>query len=325
MALRPAAVAVLVVALAAGTPGPRWRVPDSAVDFERENGTETLKYACGGPTPLTPAIRRRLHFFAYVSSENPALLRHFLAFYEGLGVDFRAAGRARLVANPPLQNDALTEVLATVARENVVGAASYSSNLKRAAVNSYIKTLPADGLLMYPDLDEFFDARPSAIADAADAQDGFVLGHMVDRVAADWALRAVDRATPPNTQFPRRCAVTRDIAGGENMKWILVPAVDKDGRRVKFSNSHHVRGEHRFPPRRRNFVTLPFSHYRFDASALALLDKKRALYGNGTLADPARAAVYDRNLARVDRSPPVARLDETFREIARCGAACIAE
>ena len=115
------------------------------------------------------------------------------------------------------------------------------SDLKRDAANAYLRTLPPNGLLVYPDLDEFFDAPPRAIAAAAAAYGGFVLGHMVDRVAADWALRDVTQ-TPLWRQFPRRCAATHEVFRGLNVKWILVPARGPDGRATAFATSHHARG-----------------------------------------------------------------------------------
>jgi hypothetical protein len=112
-------VASLCVAAASG----KWRFPDFAVDFAADvgNGTETLAHACGPAAPLPPAIEERLYFFAFVTSANPELLRHFLAFYAGRGVRFGEPGRARLVLNPPVDGP-----VAGVAAANVFGAANYS-------------------------------------------------------------------------------------------------------------------------------------------------------------------------------------------------------
>ena len=51
---------------------------------------------------------------------------------------------------------------------------------------------------------------------------GAVLGHMVDRVSEDWALRKTTNR-PLWLQYPRRCAATAERFHGANTKWMLVP------------------------------------------------------------------------------------------------------
>ena len=57
---------------------------------------------------------------------------------------------------------------------------------------------------------------------------GLVMGHMVDRVARDWTLRAYDGVGEIWDAYPRRCPVTSQLLAGANTKWILVPkAIEK--------------------------------------------------------------------------------------------------
>ena len=96
-----------------------------------------------------------------------------------------------------------------------------------------------------------------------EAYGGFVLGHMVDRVARDWTLRAYDGVGAIWDAYARRCPVTSQLLAGANTKWILVPKAI-DGVPVRWLNSHYlnvepliVRTYGAIPP------SLPFSHYRF--------------------------------------------------------------
>ena len=60
-----------------------------------------------------------------------------------------------------------------------------------------------------------------------EAYGGFVVGHMVDRIARDWTLRAYDGVGEIWDHYPQRCPVTSQLLAGANTKWILVPkAID---------------------------------------------------------------------------------------------------
>ena len=137
--------------------------------------------ACGAPARLGEGLLARLHFFAFTYSGDGALLRHFLTFYEKRGVRFKTKGKARIVASPA--PDAATHGLLGefLHPRNVRTAPVYSSHLKLRAANEYISALPEDGLLMYPDLDEFFDAPPALFDEAVRSADGFALGTMAAR------------------------------------------------------------------------------------------------------------------------------------------------
>ena len=318
--------AAVCLAIAAALDPEKFEVPKYAVDFRNESNA-TVSSSCGPPKRLDDALLARLYFYAFVTSDDPDLLTHFLDFYETRGVRFDAPGRSRIVVNPPLNrtrlNDRrvhrlLTERCRAAYGTNVRASVDWSSDVKRDLANSYLAELPKDSLLMFPDLDEFFDAPPEAISLAAQNYDGFVLGHMVDRVAHDYRLRAMNRHLGPWAQFPRRCAATADRFHAANTKWILVPARDPGGKRVAFTSAHHVSGERRFDETFRRMPSLPFSHYRFGGRSYDLLRRKRAVYKAGA---NARAHIYDVILSYIDDGArPI--LNAKFRKVTRCGLPC---
>jgi hypothetical protein len=288
-----------------------FEVPKHRLDFTSE--TSAARHAqCGAPQVLPVSIRQRLHFYAMVSSEDPALLRHFLAFYVARGVVFKEPGRARIVVHPPLNmsnpnHRATHRILAAVHAANVHQSTGFSSEIKRDGANRYLEHLPEYALLMFPDLDEFFDT-PSADIDHILNRYGLVLGHMVDRIAKDWSLaRTIDK--PLWTQYPRRCAATAALFHGQNTKWVLVP------RSIRFATAHHLVEQVTVPP------SLPFSHYRFTRASGVLLQTKRDLYvqrGRAKNRTEGRAHIYDVVMSYVERGG----LSAPFRKKVRCGTAC---
>ena len=289
-----------------------FEVPKYKLDFTSETKSAARHSQCGAPQVLSASIRKRLHFYAMVSSEDPALLRHFLAFYAARGVVFKEPGRARIVVHPPLnmsnpKHRATHRILAAVHAANVHQSTVFSSEIKRDGANSYLEELQEDAFLMFPDLDEFFDA-PSVEIEHILKRYGLVLGHMVDRIAEDWSLaRTTDK--PLWTQYPRRCAVTAALFHGANTKWMLVP------RSVRFATAHHLVEKVTVPP------SVPFSHYRFTRASGVLLQTKRDLYVQRGLTKnrtEGRAHIYDVALAYVERGG----LSASFRKKVRCGTAC---
>ena len=96
---------------------------------------------CNPPGRFNKTLTSKLYFFAYVTSRNPELLKHFLAFYAARGIRFKEPGRSLIIVSPSLKD--VKPILDTyMHRDNVREAASYTSDLKRAAVNAYLKTLP---------------------------------------------------------------------------------------------------------------------------------------------------------------------------------------
>ena len=75
-------------------------------------------------------------------------------------------------------------------------------------------------------------------------------------------------------QFPRRCAATHAVFGGNDRKWILVPTSFM-GKQTQYASSHYVEGEEALP---RGLKAYGFSHYRFGSKSLNLTKAKLDLY-----------------------------------------------
>ena len=152
--------------VAAAQARPVFEVPKHRLDFSADTDA-ILQSQCREPVRLPKSIRQHLYWYAMVSSEDPELLRHFLDFYAGRGVRLAEKGRARLLLHPPLNMNMTThrltknivnDAFGSAIKKNVREVSDFSSEIKRDGANEFLKTLPKDALLMFPDLDEFFDA-----------------------------------------------------------------------------------------------------------------------------------------------------------------------
>ena len=269
---------------------------------------------CNPPGRFNKTLTSKLYFFAYVTSRNPELLKHFLAFYAARGIRFKEPGRARVVVSPSVSDvkPILDEV---VHRDNYLEAATYTSDLKREAVNAYLKTLPKNKYLMYPDLDEFFDIPTPLIDAALVTGDGFVLGSMVDRIAETWRLDAISEE-PLWRQFPRRCLATLEMLKGQPRKWILVPTSFM-GKPTQYASSHYVEGEEALP---RGLKAYGFSHYRFGSKSIDLTRAKLGLYEQNNAGS---AKVYNFMLRWLDKADDHL-LSKRFRRFVTCLDSCSA-
>ena len=269
---------------------------------------------CGAPQRFNKTLTSKLYFFAYVTSRNPELLKHFLAFYAARGIRFKEPGRALLVVSPSLSDvkPILDEV---VHPDNLREASTYTSDLKREAVNAYLKTLPKNKYLMYPDLDEFFDVPTPRIDAALVTGGGFVLGTMVDRIAETWRLDAITNE-PLWRQFPRRCLATLEMLKGQPRKWILVPTSFM-GKPTQYASSHYVDGEETLP---RGLKAYGFSHYRFGSKSLNLTRAKLGLYEKNNAGS---AKVYNFMLRWLDKADDHL-LSKRFRRFVSCLESCSA-
>ena len=267
---------------------------------------------CNPPERFNKTLTSKLYFFAYVTSRNPELLKHFLAFYAARGIRFKEPGRSLIIVSPSI--DDVKPILDMYMHpDNYQEAATYTSDLKREAVNAYLKTLPKNKYLMYPDLDEFFD-MPTPLLDAALATgDGFVLGTMVDRIAETWRLDAITNE-PLWRQFPRRCLATLEMLKGQPRKWILVPTSFM-GKSTQYASSHYVEGEEALP---RGLKAYGFSHYRFGAKSLDLTKAKLGLYEQNNAGS---AKVYNFMLRWLDKADDHL-LSKRFRRFVTCLEPC---
>ena len=267
---------------------------------------------CGAPQRFNKTLTSKLYFFAYVTSRNPELLKHFLAFYAARGIRFKEPGRALLVVSPSLSDvkPILDEV---VHPDNIREASTYTSDLKREAVNAYLKTLPKNKYLMYPDLDEFFDIPTPLLDEALVTGGGFVLGTMVDRIAETWRLNSITNE-PLWRQFPRRCLATLEMLKGQPRKWILVPTFFR-GKPTRYASSHYVEGEETRP---RGLKAYGFSHYRFGSKSLNLTRAKLGLYEKNNAGS---AKVYNFMLRWLDKADDHL-LSKRFRRFVTCLEPC---
>ena len=255
-------------------------------------GAPDAACAPAAPRPLPKSLRKRLAFFAFVTMDEPAMLAHWVAWYEALGVDLGSPARTRVWVHVPRgeagapRAKATMAVLARVAGVNATE--TYSSPVKQALANAFMDSLPRDALLVYPDSDEFF-AYPCDV-EAVVARDGAVHGHMVERIAANWEFRDVVApgagAPALPAQFPLQCRVTGRHLQANHFKQMLTPMVDRDGLRVRYRSSHNLycvnlrskdrRAKHCAPAGNRSY---PFAHYRFTRRAYDLARRKRDVYG----------------------------------------------
>mmetsp|Transcript_32650 Transcript_32650/g.108978 ORF Transcript_32650/g.108978 Transcript_32650/m.108978 type:complete len:380 (-) Transcript_32650:117-1256(-) len=219
-----------------------------------------------GSARLPPSVGSRTYLYAFVVASAPELLAHFIRHYRELGIDF--AARSRLIVDPA-RGDEATAALARreaasfdLLREagvpysnNTQG--TWSSKLKSVLVNEYLRALPADALLMYPDLDEFFSLPCGLEAMLPPDARVNLQAKFVDRLAPHWACAPQPRlvgpsgrrpiATSIHAQFPVQCDVAAFLSSSQSSsvslldaKRVLVSARDAHGRLVQYRTAHSV-------------------------------------------------------------------------------------
>ena len=83
--------------------------------------------------------------------------------------------------------------------------------------------------MMYADSDEFFDMDGAELLRRVEAYGGFVVGHMVDRIARDWTLRAYDGV--PHLGDTRTAPLPRDVAAPRRRQHEVDPGAEGDRKR----------------------------------------------------------------------------------------------
>ena len=61
------------------------------------SGLPCVKVDVNGPRRWPDSVLSRVHFYAWVSSKDAALLSHFMAWYVGLGIPLDSPGRSRII------------------------------------------------------------------------------------------------------------------------------------------------------------------------------------------------------------------------------------
>ena len=111
--------------------------------------TPCLTPGTSGPRRWPDSVLTRVHFFAWVSSKDAALLSHFLAWYVGLGIPLELRGRSRIIlhgngisSDLDGRNASMTvlwEVMRDVVNHNVVWSTEpFSAIAKTARANECV-------------------------------------------------------------------------------------------------------------------------------------------------------------------------------------------
>ena len=110
--------------------------------------TPCLTPGTSGPRRWPDSVLTRVHFFAWVSSKDAALLSHFLAWYVGLGIPLELPGRSLIILHGNRssfdgRNASMTvlwEVMQDAVDRNVVWSTEpFSAIVKTARANECVK------------------------------------------------------------------------------------------------------------------------------------------------------------------------------------------
>ena len=107
---------------------------------------------------LSLTVAKRTALFAFIAaSQNTILTKEWLLHYKTLGVQLH---RSKVVVDTGGASSTAVDATTHILRSRDVQVeliSEYTSELKRMTVNKFIRTLPPDSLLVYPDSDELFD------------------------------------------------------------------------------------------------------------------------------------------------------------------------
>ena len=166
-------------------------------------------------------IRDRLHLWTCTTARNHAVLGHFLEYYAAHGVKVEQNARV-VVHRDYAPADALRHVqhvLEGAGVRHIEWLSSVNSivleGLKLKRLNAFIRDeLPADGWLIFADVDEFFSYPCDTLSQLARARPSVreaACAFMQDRVHSDMrSLPRVRLDRPIQQQFPR-CAKLRGL------------------------------------------------------------------------------------------------------------------
>mmetsp|Transcript_9242 Transcript_9242/g.29327 ORF Transcript_9242/g.29327 Transcript_9242/m.29327 type:complete len:296 (-) Transcript_9242:87-974(-) len=206
-----------------GSDNPRFSATGAGRCPNSENstlpGSKSKEWRMGGGR-LTGSAAARTYFFAFAAGSEDVLLEHFVSHYSALGINF--ATNSRLVLHLTGAAEVAAREQASVAylrRKSIPFRSSprYTSKIKALLANGYLRTLPDEALLMYPDLDEFF-ALPCRVGDLlARSERKFLLtAKFRERLPRHWACDPFPRLQPASerpihAQYPVACPI---IASG---------------------------------------------------------------------------------------------------------------
>ncbi|EOD07938.1 hypothetical protein EMIHUDRAFT_435269 [Emiliania huxleyi CCMP1516] len=218
-------------------------------------GSKSNEWRIGGGR-LTGSAAARTYFFAFAAGSEDVLLEHFVSHYSALGINFATNSRLVLHLTGAAEVAAREQASVAYLRGKSIPFRSsprYTSQIKALLANGYLRTLPDEALLMYPDLDEFF-ALPCRVGDLlARSERKFLLtAKFRERLPRHWACDPFPRLQPASVrpihaQYPVACPI---IASGARrgvfgtalslgyQKNLLFSVRDQRGRRVQYQSSH---------------------------------------------------------------------------------------
>merc|ERR1712087_1064480 len=117
------------------------------------------------------------------------MIVHFIAHYQAMGIDFVTRSNLSLhvlggaAANRARERRSIHHLISKSIPFDM--AEKWSSGIKTSMVNAYLRSLPRDAFLMYPDLDEFFSlpCHLNRLTSAAT----ILVSSWSDRLALRWA------------------------------------------------------------------------------------------------------------------------------------------
>eukprot|EP00971_Amphidinium_carterae_P003433 67661-Amphidinium_carterae.1 len=230
-------------------------------------------------------MAEKLHLFTMTPSTDWDLMRHFLIHYRSLGVDLTK--RATVVVHR-FNNESMKLMLPVLKEFQVFNytiVEHYNSGQKRKQVNNFIKELPQDAWLIYPDNDEFFEF-PCAVETLIKAGSTEFFGEMTERLGLGLKLPPLKQDISVFEQYPISCPYRRKfMKGGWASKYMLIKAF-VDGRPRKYKDSHRLDGSHMSQNATRKWgvghFLGGFAHLYFIGSgACDKLSFKQAIYTRG--------------------------------------------
>mmetsp|Transcript_31905 Transcript_31905/g.74649 ORF Transcript_31905/g.74649 Transcript_31905/m.74649 type:complete len:996 (+) Transcript_31905:175-3162(+) len=194
-----------------------------------------------GPKCSLRWMSSKLHLFTMTPSTDWDLMRHFLMHYRNVGVDLTK--RATIVVHR-FNNESMKKMLPVLREFQVFNYSvvdHYDSGQKRKSANNFIKNLPEDAWLIYPDNDEFFE-YPCAVETLIKAGSTEFFGEMTERLGPGLTLPPLKEEPKLLDQYPIACPYRRKfMKGGWASKYMLIKAwVDDEPRRYK--DSHRLHG-----------------------------------------------------------------------------------
>ena len=227
----------------------------------------TLKSAITNQYVYNTNIIYNIALFSFISCNNDATLtRHWINHYYDIGFN-RNTSLVILQGKKPCKLEELF-----IGKIKTTYTTIYSSVDKQNAVNKFIKSLPMNSYIMYPDGDEFFTFDNATIQHARNTAIQSTLFEMVPR---NNILTCVND-TIINSSFYKKCNKLFEYLGRLAYKITLAP-VYMHNKYIKYISSHKI---HNIPVYK---STAPIYHYRYNCKTPSMTYRKYKLYRDRVL------------------------------------------